>query len=498
MIVGRAITLAQSKYYSEKLRPQIHFSPPEHWMNDPNGLVYYKDEYHLFYQHNPVENRWGNIHWGHAVSKDLIHWKHLDIALYPDQFGLMFSGCAVVDKDDTSGFFNGKEGLVVIYTTALPQKSKDFYLQQQCIAYSKDKGRTWHKYEDNPVIENDTQRDFRDPKVIWHQKTESWIMVVTNGKKVSFYRSSDLKKWEFTSDFSCNAFDFEGVWECPDLIKLPVENEDNKRWLLEVGIQDNSCAGGSGVQYFVGEFDGYKFKNINPNDKTFWADHGQDFYAVQSWYNLPEEQNREVWIAWMSNLSYCEAVPTNDWRGVLSLPRELKLIKINNEYFLKQKPIKEINKLRVKEDNIAEHDLTDDFNYKLDFDPFEIEFEVQLDSKDKLNIYLIRGNNLKIHLIYDRKNKEVFLKRSFGIDKKIGHVFNSTHIADIYNKKSKVEIKVILDRSTLEVFINQGEIVFSELIFPEGDDNTIFSLSTESNNAKIYNMNINKLKGVWS
>ncbi len=487
-----------TKQYSEQLRPQIHFSPPKNWMNDPNGLVYYQGEYHLFYQHNPTESRWGNIHWGHAVSKDLLHWEHLDIALKPDQYGLMFSGSAVVDKNDTSGFFDGEEGLVVIYTTALPQKNKDFYLQQQCIAYSNDKGRTWHKYEGNPVIENETWQDFRDPKVFWHHKTDSWVMVVTQGKKVKFYRSDDLKNWKFASDFSCNAFYFEGVWECPDLIELPVEGEDEQKWLLQVGVQDNSRAGGSGVQYFVGEFDGYQFKNLNPNQKTFWVDYGQDFYAVQSWSNLSETENREVWTAWMNNLSYHEAIPTNDWKGVLSIPRELKLKKYNNDYYLKQKPIKELNKLKTNIESILEHDLTNDFNCKLDFDPFEVNFQAEINSKDKLNVNLIRGNNLKINLLYDRKNKEIVLKRSFSIDKKIGKFFNDTHTAVIEDDKENIDIQLIMDRSTLEVFINEGEIVFSDLVFPEDDGSTIFSIITDSKEGKVYDLNINKLESVWS
>lgn len=490
--------MPETKEYSENLRPQIHFSPPQNWMNDPNGLVYYKGEYHLFYQHNPTESRWGNIHWGHAVSEDLLHWEHLNMALKPDEYGLMFSGSAVVDKNDITGFFEGGDGLVAIYTAALPQKSKDFYLQQQCIAYSKDKGRTWHKYEGNPVIENDYWRDFRDPKVFWHEETDSWVMVVTQGKKVNFYRSDDLKNWDFASDFSCNAFYFEGVWECPDLIKLAVENEDEAKWLLQVGIQDNSRAGGSGVQYFVGEFDGYEFMNLNPDQKVFWVDYGQDFYAVQSWSNLPAEQDREVWIAWMNNLAYCGAVPTNDWRGVLSVPREIKLTKFNNEYYLKQKPIRELDNIKEGKENILEYDLANDFNYKLDFDPLEVNFRAAVNSKDKLNVNLIRGNNLKINLLYDRKNKEVVLRRSFRIGEKMGQVFNDTHTAVIEEDKDEIDIQLIMDRSTIEIFINEGVIVFSDLVFPEKDGSTIFSIITDSKQGKVYNLNINKLESVWS
>ncbi|MFO7814494.1 MAG: glycoside hydrolase family 32 protein [Halanaerobiales bacterium] len=490
--------MPQEVDYSQKLRPQIHFSPPKNWMNDPNGLVYYKGEYHLFYQHNPTASIWGNIHWGHAVSKDLLNWEHLDTALKPDQYGLIFTGSAVVDYNDTSGFFKGGEGLVAIYTSALPQKTKGFYLQQQCIAYSKDKGRTWIKYKDNPVIENKRWKDFRDPKVFWHEETESWIMLVTNGKKVNFYRSADLKNWEFTSDFSCNAFQFEGVWECPDLIKLPVENkEGEKRWLLQTGVQDNSLAGGSGSQYFVGEFNGYKFKNLNPDQKTFWVDYGQDFYAVQSWANLPTSQDREVWIAWMNNLAYSDTLPTNDWRGVLSIPREITLAEYNKEYYLKQKPISELNTLREYDYSVAEYDLKDDFDYKINFDPFEVKFVAELAPREKMDINLIRGSNLRISLFIDKKNQEIVLRRSFSIEPKIGKVFNDTHGAQIYEACDKIEVQFIVDRSTLEIFINDGEIVFSDLIFPDHIENTILSVETNSEKGKLHDIEINKLKSVW-
>jgi len=490
--------MSQDIDYSQKLRPQIHFSPPKNWLNDPNGLVYYKGEYHLFYQHNPTASIWGNIHWGHAVSKDLLNWEHLDIALKPDEYGLMFSGSAVVDHNDTSGFFDGEDGLVAIYTSALPQKHKDYYLQQQCIAYSKDRGRTWIKYEDNPVIENKRWKDFRDPKVFWHKESESWIMIVTNGQKVNFYRSDDLKNWEFTSDFACNAFQFEGVWECPDLIKLPVENKSGEqKWLLQTGFQDNSLAGGSGSQYFVGEFDGYQFKNLNPDQKTFWVDYGQDFYAVQSWANLPKNQNREVWIAWMNNLAYSDTLPTNDWRGVLSIPREITLAEYNNEYYLKQKPISELEKLRENDYSVKEHDIQNVFDYKINYDPFEIKFTAEIGPRDKMDINLIRGNNLRISLLVDKQNKEIVLRRSFNIDPKIGKVFNDTHSAQLFEAREKIDIQFIIDRSTLEIFINDGEIVFSDLIFPDDIDKTILSIESNSENGKLHDIEINKLQSVW-
>jgi len=211
--------------YKEKYRPQYHFSPEKNWSNDPNGMVYYQGEYHLFYQYNPADVVWGPMHWGHAVSKDLIHWEHLPIALEPDQkLGMIFSGSAVVDKNDTTGFFDGGEGLVAIYTTHLEREEGP--LQQQAIAYSKDNGRSWTKYEGNPVIKNYGVEDFRDPKVIWHQETEKWVMVVACDDRVRFYNSPDLKEWKYLSEFGSELGSHGGVWECPDLFKLPVEENN--------------------------------------------------------------------------------------------------------------------------------------------------------------------------------------------------------------------------------------------------------------------------------
>ena len=200
----------------------------------------------------------------------------------------------------------------------------------------------------------------------------------------------------------------------------------------------------------------------------------------------------------MNNLSYHEAIPTNDWKGVLSLPRELKLKKYNNDYYLKQNPIKELDELKTNIESILEHDLTNDFNCKLDFDPFEINFQADINPKDKLNVNLIRGNNLKINLLYDRKNKEIVLKRSFSIDKKIGQFFNDTHTAVIEDDQENIDIQLIMDRSTLEIFINEGEVVFSDLIFPENDGSTIFSIITDSKEGKVYDLNVNKLESIWS
>lgn len=251
-----------SKQFQEPYRPQYHFTPPTQWMNDPNGMVYYDGEYHLFYQHYPNDNVWGPMHWGHAVSKDMISWKHLPIAIYPDSLGYIFSGSAVLDWKNSSGFGNGKKPpLVAIYTYHNPkwleQGRLDF--QYQGIAYSNDNGRSWTKYEKNPVIPNQGMIDFRDPKVMWNESSKRWIMTLAVWDHVSFYSSKDLKTWVHESDFGVNAGSHAGVWECPDLFPMKVQGTDDQKWVLLVSINPGGPQGGSATQYFVGSFDGHQF-----------------------------------------------------------------------------------------------------------------------------------------------------------------------------------------------------------------------------------------------
>ena len=248
-----------TKVYTEMYRPQYHFSPEEKWMNDPNGLVYHNGIYHLFYQFYPDDIVWGPMHWGHAISEDMVHWEHKPIALYPDEHGLIFSGSAVVDHNNTSGFAkNGEVPLVAIFTYHLMEGEKagrnDF--QTQGIAYSLDNGDTWTKYENNPVIGNPGIRDFRDPKVFWHEESEQWIMALVAGDHAKFYSSPDLKQWKFLSDFGKYQGAHGGVWECPDLFKLKAEGTEEEKWVLIISINPGAPNGGSGTQYFIGEFDG--------------------------------------------------------------------------------------------------------------------------------------------------------------------------------------------------------------------------------------------------
>ena len=270
--------------YSEPYRPQFHFSPPNGWMNDPNGLVYYEGEYHLFYQHNPAAAVWGPMHWGHAVSRDLVHWENLPIALYPDAIGAIWSGTVVVDADNTSGLVPGG-GLVALFS---------YENQTQGAAFSTDRGRTWQMYASNPILPA-LETDFRDPKVIWHQPTARWVMVISAKQVIKFFTSENLLDWEFASDFGDWGF-YGGVWEVPDLFPLSVDGQE--KWVLIVSINPGGPAGGNGTRYYIGDFDGQTFTNDYPGTLT-WLDYGADNYAGTTWNNA--QDGRRLFAGWMSN-----------------------------------------------------------------------------------------------------------------------------------------------------------------------------------------------------
>ena len=302
----------------EQHRPQIHFTPKAHWMNDPNGMFYNKGVYHLFFQYYPGASVWGPMHWGHATSKDLMHWQEQPIALYPDSLGYIFSGSAVVDKSNTSGF--GKKGqvpIVAIFThhnmEGEKEKRNDF--QNQSIAYSLDDGKTWVKYAGNPVLHNPGIVDFRDPKVMWYEAQKKWIMTLATKDRVTFYSSPNLKEWTKESEFGETLGAHGGVWECPDLFTL--YDNGKKVWALTVSINPGGPNKGSATQYFLGDFDGNRFTPLSTETK--WIDYGTDDYAGVTWSNTG---NRKIFLGWMSNWQYATIVPTNIWRSATTIPRE--------------------------------------------------------------------------------------------------------------------------------------------------------------------------------
>ncbi len=341
--------VADTTYFREPYRPQFHFSPREMWMNDPNGLVYHEGLFHLFYQYYPEDIVWGPMHWGHAVSKDMVFWEHRPIALYPDENGMIFSGSAVLDENNTSGFGTADNPpLVAVFTyhDTDGEKAGTSNFQTQGIAYSTDNGQSWIKYLNNPVIANEEGfRDFRDPKVFWHEPSNHWIMVLVAGDHARLYRSGDLKSWEYLSSFGEEQGAHGGVWECPDLFPLKVNEEGEDHWVLIISINPGAPNGGSGTQYFIGSFDGTTF-NSKQQD-PLWLDWGTDNYAGVTYNNVPSGER--IFIGWMSNWDYARTTPTHTWRSAMTLPRKLGLLETANSLVLTNEPLADLGTILKSE-----------------------------------------------------------------------------------------------------------------------------------------------------
>jgi fructan beta-fructosidase len=490
----------QSDYMNEPLRPQFHFSPEINWMNDPNGLVFHDGEYHLFHQYNPAGNSWGHMSWGHAVSTDLTHWKHLPLAI-PEVNGIMaFSGSCVVDHTNSSGFGDGKHPpMVAIYTGHGHGK------QVQNLAYSNDKGRTWTQYKQNPVL-NLNKADFRDPKVFWHQPTRRWVMVVSLAveKVLVFYGSDDLKSWKELSRFGPAGTISKPNWECPDLFELPVEGESGKTlWVLEVDMGDGSVAGGSGGEYFVGDFDGIRFKAIQ---RAQWVDYGRDFYAPISWDNIPQADGRRIWIGWFNNWETC-LIPTSPWRSCMSIPRSLSLKKVafNDEepatYVLKQRPVEELKKLRTNTRTLdatkaAWPPMAVTASDQLDDMTFELEANITPGKARSVGFRIRSGEDEFTEIAFDRNYSGVYVDRTKSGNVSFHKAFPGRHTAPARTIDSELTLQIFVDRSTVEVFINDGEAVISDRIFPT-DKATSIEVFSGDNSAKISSLKLHKLKSTW-
>ncbi|PRY88011.1 glycoside hydrolase family 32 protein [Mongoliibacter ruber] len=438
--------------FNEPFRPQYHFTPPSNWMNDPNGMVYWEGEYHLFYQYHPDGNTWGPMHWGHAISEDLVHWEHQPIALFPDEHGTIFSGSAVADVDNTSGLGTTENPpLVAIFTyhDAEGEKAGRDDFQTQGIAFSTDKGRTWSKYEGNPVLESPGIKDFRDPKVAWIDG--QWIMSLAVKDRISFYSSDNLIDWKHESDFAPDWAAYGGVWECPDLFPLKTP-EGEEKWILFVSINPGGPQGGSATQYFIGDFDGKNFTTETTEVK--WLDWGADNYAGVTWSNVPESDGRRLFIGWMSNWQYAQEVPTEVWRSAMTIPRSLDLFRDGEGYSVASKPVKELGKLRSETQSISGQEAS--LNHEL----VELEFAV---TDEDFRIEFQNEENER--LILEKTGEFVVLDRGLSGITSFNADFTNTQTAPLGNIQVK-NLRVFLDRSSVEVFINDGELALTALIFP--------------------------------
>ncbi len=620
----------ENKTKDDKYRPDYHFTPQNSWMNDPNGMVFHNGEYHLFYQYYPDSTVWGPMHWGHAVSTDLMNWEHLPIALYPDSLGYVFSGSCVVDHQNTSGFGTNENPPMVAIFTYHNQKWADngrLDFQYQAIAYSLDNGRSWTKYDRNPVLKNNGNIDFRDPKVFWHQASNRWIMSLAVWDHISFFSSPNLKDWTHESDFGENYGSHAGIWECPDLIKLEVENSDEKKWALLVSINPGGPLGGSATQYFIGDFDGHQFRldssfaashlsspvlipdgitfddfensltkwtttgkvfNSNPTEgainfqndlrnyegeyllnsfgekesykgtakseefeitkpyinfrigggrydstylalvindqiarkssanngpklqlkswdvseyigqrasllavdsstwvwghitvdditfadqpitpileKPIWIDYGADNYAGVTWGNMPSEDGRTLFLGWMSNWQYAQVVPTESWRSTMTLPRELSITKIKDQYYIKSKPAREIEKYLDEQEITAKNGI-----YKLP----DRSCMIRIDDLPVISEFTITfENDLGEKINYSISNDSIIFDRTQSGIIDFEEHFGARHAVSNY-LESIEKIELFYDVTSLELFINDGEFVMTELVFPNSPFNQI-------------------------
>ena len=504
-------------------RPSYHFTPLYGWMNDPNGMVYKNGEYHLYFQYNPYGSKWGNMHWGHAVSKDLLHWEHLDPAIARDPVGHIFSGSSVVDKRNTAGY--GKDAIIALYTNNSVNHD-----EVQCIAYSTDNGRTFTKYEGNPVLTPfDGLKDFRDPKVFWYEKGKCWYMIVSADKETRFYKSKNLKKWDYVSAFGKGMGQQPCQYECPDFFQLPVNGDKkNMKWVMIMNINPGCLFGGSATEYFVGDFDGKNFTCADAQDAK-WLDYGKDHYATVTFSNTGD---RVLAMTWMSNWQYANLTPFKQNRGANGLPRELKLFEKDGKYYVQEGPAPEVLALRK-----VSHDLGDetvDGNKMIkgaaaQMDgAFEIEADITPDANGIAGIEISNNKRERTLIYLDMKKGRIVTDRTesgltdFG-KKSVPHdielawdkqreaqaklparMVNSINYKNDFalatwaplslceTDKKSYHVDIFVDKSSVELFVDGGRIAMTNLVFPvEAYENV--KLYSKGGKAEFKNVKVHKL-----
>lgn len=481
-----------AEMYNEPHRPKIHFTPKEAWMNDPNGMVYHNNKYHLFYQYYPDSTVWGPMHWGHAISKDLVHWEHQPVALYPDSLGYIFSGSAVVDGNNTSGF--GKDGqppLVAIFTyhDQKAEKAGSITYQTQGIAYSVDDGTTWIKYAGNPVLKNPGIKDFRDPKVTWFESRKKWIMTLAVLDHIEFYSSPDLKSWTKESELGKEFGAHGGVWECPDL--FPLKYQDSTVWVLVVNINPGGPNGGSATQYFTGQFDGNKFTPYQTD--TRWLDYGPDNYAGINWSNTGD---RQIFLGWMSNWQYARVVPTDKWRSATTIPRDLGLVKLGEKYLVTSRPVPELDAIAGKATTLQDISAS---NFDVTEKTGKLAGPARVDiTSSKLEPFVITLSNdagEKVLIGYDSTSNSYFLDRTNSGKVAFEKGFAKRHTAPRFSTQPNMDMTLVIDDASIELFADKGLTTMTQIFFP----NTPFTnLRIESAGGfKIDTLQFKTLQNIW-
>ena len=463
---------------TEKFRPVYHHTPLYGWMNDANGLVYKDGEYHLYFQYNPYGSKWGNMHWGHSVSKDLVHWEHLAPAIARDTLGHIFSGSSIVDQENVAGY--GAGNILAFYTSASDKNG-----QIQCLAFSKDNGRTFTKYEKNPILcPADGLRDFRDPKVFRYEPEDKWVMIVSADKEMRFYDSKNLKDWNYMSSFGEGYGVQPCQFECPDMVELPVDGDLNrKKWALIVNVNPGCYFGGSATQYFTGDFDGKKFSCDSQPNVTKWLDWGKDHYATVCFSNTGE---RTIAVPWMSNWQYCNIVPTKQFRSANALPRELSLYTQDGEIYLSAVPVPEIKTLRKEKKEIPAFTVANDYHIDsllADNDgAYELALEITVGEAEIMGFNLFNDKGEKVDIYFNLPEKRLVMDRTksgivdFG-KKSVSHEIEvhdrrkttSINYIDDFalatwapiKKENKYTLDVFVDKCSVEIFLNGGKVAMT-------------------------------------
>ena len=504
-------------------RPSYHFTPLYGWMNDPNGMVYKNGEYHLYFQYNPYGSKWGNMHWGHAVSKDLVHWEHLDPAIARDPVGHIFSGSSVIDKKNTAGF--GKNAIIAIYTNNSVNHD-----EVQCLAYSNDNGRTFTKYEGNPVLTPfDGLKDFRDPKVFWYEKGKCWYMIVSADKEMRLYKSKNLKKWNYVSAFGKGIGQQPCQYECPDFFQLPVNGDKKKmKWVMTMNINPGCWFGGSATEYFVGDFDGKKFTCPDANEVK-WLDWGKDHYATVTFSNTGD---RVLGITWMSNWQYANLTPFKQNRGANGLPRELKLYENNGKYYVSENVAPEVYALRKDTKNVADASVAGEkmlAGVAANMEgAFEIEADVTPDANGIAGIEISNNKRERTLIYFNMKQGKVVMDRTesgltdFGKQavphdielawdkqraaegKEPARIANSINYKNDFalatwaplslceDGKKTYHVDIFVDKSSVELFVDGGRIAMTNLVFPVAPYENV-KLYTQDGKAEFKNLKVHKL-----
>lgn len=472
----------------ESFRPVYHHTPAYGWMNDPNGMFYKDGVYHLYFQYNPYGSVWGNMHWGHSTSTDLMHWKFEGCAIVPDAWGAIFSGSCVVDHENTAGF--GKEAVVAFYTSAKSTSWGD--IQMQSMAYSLDNGKTFTKYEGNPILTS-SEKDFRDPKVFWYAPGKHWVMILAVGQHMEIYSSVNLKEWKKESEFGAMQGAHGGVWECPDLVEIPVEGTREKKWVLICNLNPGGPFGGSAAQYFVGSFDGKKFVNESPT-QTKWMDWGKDNYATVTWNNAPD--GRCIALGWMSNWQYANNVPTRQYRSANTLARDLTLYREGQELYLKSTPSSEVKKARGKKVSIPsfkvseKHEMVNLFEEKQG--AYEVEIVIQNTGASKIAFCLLNDKGEKVSMYYDLNRKQFVMDRSESGKVDFSKDFSAVTVAPV-NVDKELTLRLFVDRSSIEAFGEDGKFVMTNLVFPS-QPYVKMCFEADKNEYAVKSLNVYKLQ----